>query len=40
MNRDTTVVVNDHVLKFHVRDGRAAYRERYVELCKRYEVLL
>lgn len=38
MNRNTTVVVNDHVMKFHVHDGRAAYRERYVELRNRYEV--
>lgn len=29
MNRDTTVIVNDQVLKFHVDDGRAKYREAY-----------
>ncbi|OGL74083.1 hypothetical protein A3E39_00630 [Candidatus Uhrbacteria bacterium RIFCSPHIGHO2_12_FULL_60_25] len=31
MNRDTSVMVNDHVLKFHVDDGREAYRAAYQE---------
>lgn len=34
MNRDTSVIVNDHVLKFHVDDGREAYRSRYLERLK------
>jgi len=31
MNRDTSVIVNDHILKFHVDDGREQYRARYQE---------
>jgi hypothetical protein len=31
MNRDTSVIVNDHALKFHVDDGRARFREQYHE---------
>lgn len=31
MNQDTTVMVNDQVLKFHVDDGREAYRATYNE---------
>ena len=38
MNRDTRVVVRDGVLKFHVEDGREAYRDRYRELCKDYGI--
>lgn len=38
MNQDTTVVINDHLLKFHVHDGRAAFRERYRLLCGQYGV--
>lgn len=34
MNADTTVIVNDHALKFHVDDGRTAYRERHTALCQ------
>ncbi len=34
MNRGTSVIVNDEVLKFHVEDGRIAYRERYRALCR------
>lgn len=34
MNRDTTVIVNDHALKFHVSDRRAVYRRTYNEVCK------
>jgi len=37
-NRDTRVVVNDHVLKFHVEDGREAFREAYLGRCKEYGV--
>lgn len=38
MNRDTTVIVNDHALKFHVTDGREAYRRTYFELCKKRDI--
>jgi len=38
MNRDTRVVVRDGVLKFHVEDGREAYREAYRALCNQYDV--
>lgn len=34
INQGTDVVVNDHVLKFHVEDARAAFRSRYVERCQ------
>lgn len=34
MNQATDVVVNDHVLKFHVDDARASFRSRYVERCQ------
>jgi hypothetical protein len=35
MNKDTTVIVNDSALKFHVNDGREEYRAQYEEICKR-----
>jgi hypothetical protein len=38
MNRDTTVVASDHVLKFHVEDGRQGYAEAYRERCRRYGI--
>ncbi|HEU0050993.1 MAG TPA: hypothetical protein VFQ60_02965 [Patescibacteria group bacterium] len=38
MNQDTRVQVNDHVLKFHVNDGREAYRSRYYERCTDHAV--
>lgn len=38
MNQDTRVMVNDHVLKFHVDDGRAAFRSAYESRCHAYEV--
>lgn len=38
MNKDTTVMVNDHVLKFHVTDNRADYRATYIELCQKRNV--
>ncbi|MFA6429620.1 MAG: hypothetical protein WCV84_03955 [Patescibacteria group bacterium] len=38
MNRDTCVVINEHVLKFHTDDGRAAFREAYIARCRTYGV--
>lgn len=38
LNQDTRVVANDHVLKFHVEDGREAFREAYRQNCLRYDV--
>lgn len=38
MNKDTCVVVNDHVLKFHVDDGRERFRSAYLERCNAYDV--
>jgi hypothetical protein len=40
MNRDTTVIVNDRVLKFHTNDGRMMYREKYEELCRKRGIAL
>lgn len=31
MNRDTSVMVSDSVLKFHIDDGREGYRQKYKE---------
>lgn len=38
MNKDTTVIVNESALKFHVNDGREEYRVKYEELCKKHQV--
>lgn len=38
MNTDTTVMVSDDVLKFHVTDARADYRRKYEELCRKKNV--
>ncbi|MDO8617782.1 MAG: hypothetical protein Q7N87_02765 [Candidatus Uhrbacteria bacterium] len=38
MNVDTRVVVNDHVLKFHVEDGRTSYRDAYQTKCQTYGI--
>lgn len=38
MNRDSRVRISDDVLKFHVDDGRAAYRGRYQDLCRTYGI--
>lgn len=35
MNHDTRVIVNDHVLKLHVVDGREEYRQRYTDALHR-----
>ncbi len=37
-NQSTNVVVNDHVLKLHVTDNRAMYREAYEQCCRAYDV--
>jgi hypothetical protein len=34
MNRDTSVMVSDSVLKFHIEDGRETYRQQYLERLK------
>jgi len=34
MNKDTTVMVTDSVLKFHVIDNREEYRRKYQEICR------
>ncbi|OGL66920.1 hypothetical protein A2856_00230 [Candidatus Uhrbacteria bacterium RIFCSPHIGHO2_01_FULL_63_20] len=34
MNRDTRVVVDDTMLKFHENDRRAEYRDRWMALCR------
>ncbi|TAK04016.1 hypothetical protein EPO34_02555 [Patescibacteria group bacterium] len=36
MNRDSRVVVNDEMLKFHENDRRAEYRDRWMALCRTY----
>lgn len=35
MNRDTSVIVKDSVLKFHIDDGREEYRREYFDRLKR-----
>ena len=37
-NHDTRVVCNNDVLKFHVTDQRAAFRERYGNICREFEI--
>lgn len=34
MNQDTSVMVKDSVLKFHLEDGRAEYRQQYINTLK------
>jgi len=38
MNQDTTVIVTDKALKFHVDDGRGTYRQRHAEICRTFGV--
>lgn len=38
MNKDTRVIVNDHVLKFHVDDGREKFRQMYRDICTKYGI--
>jgi hypothetical protein len=38
MNKDTRVIVNDHVLKFHVDDGREKFRQAYRDICTKYGI--
>ncbi len=38
LNRDTRVVMNDHVLKFHVRDTREEFREKFIKMCEMYDI--
>ena len=37
-HRSTNVVINDHILKLHVTDNRAMYREAYEKYCREYGV--
>ncbi len=37
-NRDTCVMVDEHILKLHVQDGRTRVREAYRAACERYGV--
>ena len=32
LGKDTTVVANDHILKFHTHDRREEYRRRFLEI--------
>ncbi|MCC7523124.1 hypothetical protein IT407_05005 [Candidatus Uhrbacteria bacterium] len=38
MNKDTSVIVHDHVLKFHVDDGREKFRQAYRDICTKYGI--
>lgn len=37
-NRDTRVVINDRILKFHIRDTRDAIRAKFYDTCKSYGI--
>lgn len=36
--KDTSVICNDRILKFHTQDARAEIRARYQSICQTYEV--
>lgn len=38
INKDTRVVVNDNVLKFHVDDKREKFKQKYYDICRRYDI--
>ncbi len=38
MDRDTTVIVSDQALKFHVTDNRDAYRRAYEGICQKRSI--
>ena len=38
LNKDTTVVANDHVLKFHTHDRREEYRRKFLERMSTYDL--
>ncbi|MFZ2804003.1 MAG: hypothetical protein WA001_02155 [Patescibacteria group bacterium] len=38
MNQDTTVIVTDQALKFHVGDGRVWYRDRQATICHEFGI--
>ena len=40
MNQSTSVMVSDHVLKFHVEDARKVFHDRCEELCRQRSVEL
>lgn len=37
LNKDTTVIANDHVLKFHTHDRREEYRKKFIERMSAYD---
>ncbi|MFA6447599.1 MAG: hypothetical protein WCW31_05105 [Patescibacteria group bacterium] len=37
-NLDTSVMVDGYTLKFHVKDNRRMFKNKYYEICKEYEV--
>ncbi|MDO8581460.1 MAG: hypothetical protein Q7S16_01165 [bacterium] len=39
LSKDTTVVANDHVLKFHVHDRREEYRKKFIEKMSMYDAM-
>lgn len=40
MNQGTEVMVTDHILKFHVQDGREGYRRAWQAICKARRIAL
>ena len=39
LNKDTAVVANDYVLKFHTHDRREEYRKKFIERVNTYEAM-